>query len=167
MINMIVAMAKHRAIGKDNELLVHLPDDLKWFKQKTSGHIVIMGSKTFRSLPNGALPNRDNIVLTKSNNVFNGAKISSDIDQAIKLANAISEKSGYKKEIFIIGGASIYSQFIRHADRLYITHIFEEFKDADTFFPEIDDNWKIVNIEASRTNIENEHPHVFVTYERV
>ncbi len=166
MINMIVAMAKNRAIGKDNELLVHLPEDLKWFKKQTSGHIVIMGSKTFKSLPNGALPNRDNIVITRSEFVADGVNVAHSIDEAIEIANKIVEASNATKQIFIIGGASIYEQFMGLSNRLYITYIFEEFKDADTYFPKIDSDWKMVDIEASRENIENSHPHVFVTYER-
>ncbi len=174
MINIIVAMAKNRAIGKDNDLLLHLPEDLRYFKKKTDGHIVIMGSKTFKSLPNGALPNRDNIVITRSDFVCDDVKVAHSIDEAIELAKKISVVKFDKnidetdlKKIFIIGGASIYEQCISLADRLYITYIFEEFNDADTYFPEIDSNWKIVNVEAERENIENKHPHVFVTYERV
>ncbi len=164
MINMIVAMCKNREIGKENELLLHLPSDLKYFKKRTSGHIVIMGSKTFKSLPNGALPNRKNIVITRSGASYNEAITACSVEDAIEIAQNLSNDD---MEIFIIGGASIYKQCMKYADRLYITYIFEEFKDADTYFPEINDEWKLVNIEADRENIEHKHPHVFATYERV
>ncbi len=167
MINMIVAMCKNREIGKNNNLLFHLPEDLKYFKKMTLGHVVIMGSKTFYSLPNGALPNRENIVITRTNCKSENVHIAHSVEDAIKLARElVSQNKDGQKQIFIIGGASIYEQCMPYAERLYITYIFEECLDADTYFPVIDNSWNLVNLDAKRDNIEHRHPHVFLTYER-
>lgn len=155
-------MGQNREIGRNNDLLLHLPEDLKWFKNKTKGHIVIMGSKTYESLPNGPLPYRDNIVITRKGLTHPDLTVVSSIEEALKTAKNRQEG----KEIFIIGGSSIYEQFMEHAQRLYITHIFESFPDCDKYFPVIDSSWNLVKLEGDRENIENLHPHVFATYEK-
>lgn len=131
MLSIIVAIANNMAIGNNNDLLCHLSDDLKHFKALTSGHPVIMGRKTFDSLPKKPLPNRQNIVLT-SDTAFGspGVDVVHSIDEALSLISA-------NNETFIMGGATIYRQFLPHVDKLYITWIKKDFE-ADTFFPEID-----------------------------
>jgi dihydrofolate reductase len=141
-ISVIAAVAKNRAIGKDNKLLWHIPEDLQHFKKITSGHPVIMGQKTFESLGK-PLPNRTNIVLTddKSFQAPNCLVVYS-IDEAIKVA---SEKD--QQEIFFIGGGSVYAQAIKIADKLYLTLVEGEY-DADTFFPDYSDFKKVVLEES-------------------
>ena len=132
-ISIIVAIAENFAIGKNNELLFHLPTDLKRFKEITTGHSLIMGRNTLLSLPKWPLPNRRHIVITdKPDDVFPGCEVVFSIDEAI-------EKVKDKNEAFIIGGGMIYRQFYPLAGRLYLTLVHRDFE-ADTFFPEID--WK-------------------------
>lgn len=135
-ISMIAAVAKNRAIGKNNQLLWHIPEDLKHFKDITRGHAVVMGSKTFESLGH-PLPQRTNIVIAKDLDYqAQGCVIVHSLDNAIIEAGKVE-----KDEIFIIGGGSIYSQFLPRADKLYITLVDKEF-DADTFFPPYEDQFK-------------------------
>jgi dihydrofolate reductase len=141
MISIIVAVAENLAIGKDNRLLWHISDDLKRFKQLTSGHTVIMGRNTWLSLPKRPLPNRTNIVITDNpDECFEGCEMVDSIEAAIA-------KCPPDEESFVMGGASIYRQFMPLADKLYITRVKKAF-DGDTFFPEIDpENWKMTNQE--------------------
>lgn len=127
----IAAIGKNRELGKDNDLIWHLPNDLKFFKQVTSNHSIIMGRKTFESLPR-MLPNRKHIVLTTSENLPSEVEVYKELKQLLERYKDSTE------EIFIIGGASIYSQFLEHSDKLYLTEIDAEEKDADVFFPEFD-----------------------------
>lgn len=148
MISMIVATSKNNAIGKDNSLLWHISEDLKRFKEITSGHKMIMGRKTFESLP-GILPNRHHIILTRDNN-FNvdsdKVSIIHNIDEVIKNYKNSSE------EVFIIGGGEIYNLFMPYADKLYLTKVQKDF-DADTFFPQINMNdWEIIHKSAEKTD---------------
>lgn len=140
-ISIIVAIAQNYAIGKDNQLLWHISDDLKRFKKLTLDHTIVMGKKTFESLPVRPLKNRRSIVITDiPGEKIEGCEMAYSIEEAISLF----EKD---RENFIIGGGSIYRQFLGHADKLYITWVHKDFE-ADTFFPEIDENiWKIVEIE--------------------
>ncbi|MCK9311166.1 MAG: dihydrofolate reductase [Bacteroidales bacterium] len=126
----IVAIAQQNAIGKNNGLLCHLPDDLKHFKKITSGHTVIMGRNTFFSLPKGALPNRRNIVLSPDEETFKGCETAHSIEEALKMCST-------DEKVFFIGGAMIYRQAYPIVDKLYLTKIHADFE-ADTFFPEID-----------------------------
>ena len=132
LLSVIVALGKNNEIGKGNDLLCHLPADLKRFKEITSGHAVIMGRKTFDSLPKGPLPNRRNIVISRNSELkIEGAEVYSSLDLALlKLCN--------EEEVFIIGGAQIYKQILPDADKLYLTKIHAAFPDADVFFPFID-----------------------------
>ena len=130
-ISIIVAIAQNLAIGKNNELLFHLPNDLKRFKQITTGHPVIMGRNTLLSLPQGALPNRRNIVITDNREEnFDRCEMVFSIDEAVQAVNG-------EEEAFIIGGGMIYRQFYPLAGNLYLTLVHHDF-DADIFFPEID-----------------------------
>lgn len=130
-ISIIVAIARNYAIGKDNQLLWHISDDLKRFKKLTEGHTIVMGKRTFESLPFRPLKNRRNIVITD----IPGEMIPGCI-MAYSIEDALSQmdESG---ENFIIGGGSVYRQFLPLADKLYLTVIEKDFE-ADTFFPEID-----------------------------
>jgi len=161
MLTIIVAIARNMAIGKDNQLLWRLSADLKRFKQITTGHSIIMGSATYRSLPNGALPNRRNIVLSKSMNQadFKGIKIATSIEMALEMVKN-------EKEVFIIGGGKVYNEMLPLADKLIITRIDSDFE-ADTFFPDIDmDTWKLVNCENVANDIQSDFPYSFETYVR-
>jgi dihydrofolate reductase len=132
MITIVVAMGKNREIGADNQLLWHLPKDLKHFKELTSGHPIIMGRKTYESIGK-PLPNRTNIVISRKNDWFEeGILIVGSIKEALKFAKKIDEN------VFIIGGGTIYEQTIDLADQLEVTLVDAELK-ADTFFPKIDE----------------------------
>ena len=131
MITIIVAVAENNAIGYKNELLTHIPGDLKRFKDITMGHCLIMGKRTWDSLPRKPLHGRKNIVLSDNpGDTFEGAFTASSIDEALSLCEP-------GREIFIMGGGMVYRQFLPLADRLLITHLHKSFE-ADTFFPEID-----------------------------
>lgn len=162
MISIIVAIAENYAIGQQGDLLCHLPDDLKHFKQITSGCTVIMGKRTFFSLPRHPLPNRRNIVITDiAGEQFEGAEAAYSIDEAIRMADR-------DKENFIIGGGMVYRQFMPLADKLYITHIHHSWPDADTFFPEISpDTWKQTSAERHEADEHNPYAYTFAEYVRV
>jgi dihydrofolate reductase len=159
-ISVIVAIAENNAIGKDNQLLWHLSDDLKRFKRLTTGHTVIMGRNTYLSLPNGALPNRRNIVITdRPDEIFEGCEMARSIDEALELA-------GDTDECFVMGGGMVYQQMMPVAGRLYLTKVHQSF-DADTFFPEIDfSEWEALESESVGAGGKNEFPHTFVKYKR-
>lgn len=160
-ISIIVAIAQNRAIGFENKLLYWLPNDLKRFKALTTGHTIIMGRKTFESLPKGALPNRRNIVLSRQEITFEGAEIYASLDEA--LAQCKDEE-----EVYIIGGASVYREAMSICDRLYITHIENIPENADAFFPVIDSKvWKETNRDAHPVDEKHLYPYVFVDYERI
>ncbi|MDD6210287.1 MAG: dihydrofolate reductase [Bacteroidales bacterium] len=161
LLSIIVAIDSYNGIGKAQKLLCHLPDDLKHFKTVTSGHTVIMGRKTFESLPNGALPNRRNIVLS-SNPAFIAEKttVCKNLDSAL----ALSEN---EDEVFIIGGASVYKEALDKCDRLYLTRIHHHFKEADTFFPSFNqDEWSVIEQQEYPDNEKNPYPYTFVTLQR-
>jgi len=160
-ISIIVAMDGNNAIGKNNNLLTYLPNDLKYFKSVTQGHTVIMGRKTFESLPNGALPNRRNIVISR-NISYQAEKIElvSSIQDAISITDT-------EEEVFIIGGGSIYREALPIAAKLYITYIHHLFEGADTFFPVIDKNeWEEVSRTKNLADDKNKYDYDFVVYER-
>jgi dihydrofolate reductase len=130
-ISIIVAIAQNFAIGKNNELLFHLPNDLKRFKEITTGHSLIMGRNTLLSLPRWPLPNRRHIVITdKPEDHFPGCEVVYSIEEAV-------EKVQNEKEAFVIGGGMVYRQFYPIANKLYLTVVNKSF-DADIYFPEID-----------------------------
>jgi dihydrofolate reductase len=145
-IAIIVAIAQNFAIGKNNDLLFHLPNDLKRFRKITSGHAVIMGKRTLFSLPNGPLPNRRNIVITDIlGETFEGCETVYSINEAVKVVKN-------EQLAFVIGGGMIYRQFYPIAGKLFLTMAHQDF-DADTFFPEINFNdWK----ELSREDLYDE-----------
>jgi len=136
-ITIIVAIAENNAIGKNNDLLWHISGDLKRFKEITTGHTIIMGRKTYLSLPKRPLPNRRSIVISDiPNENMDGVEITNSIESAISLADK-------EKENFIIGGGMIYKQFLPIANKIYLTKVHKTY-DADIFFPEINiKNWNI------------------------
>ena len=160
MISIIVAVSDDWGIGKDNELLWNISEDLKRFKRLTTGNTVIMGKKTWESLPRRPLPNRKNIVLTdNSKEVIDGAITSYSIDDALS-------KCDKSDEIFIIGGGSIYRQFMPLADRLYITLVHKKAR-ADVFFPSIDPAvWKVVCEEVYDPGNQEGVPYTYFIYDR-
>lgn len=161
-ISIIVAIDENNAIGKDNNLLCHLPNDLKYFKELTTNHTIIMGRKTFDSLPNGALPNRRNIVISHNNALaLENCELANSIEQAINLCQD-------EKEVFIIGGSTIYNEAIKLANKLYVTQIHNQFEGADTFFPEIDFTvWKEVFSRKNFKDEKNKYEHDFILYQKI
>lgn len=130
-ISMIAAVGRNLELGKGNDLIWHFKEDMKFFKETTTGSSVIMGRKTFESLPK-ALPNRKNIVITNNRDyVADGGYVVNSIEKALELAG---------DNAFIIGGGNIYSQFLPLADKIYLTEIEDECADADTYFPQFDKN---------------------------
>ena len=161
MITLIVAMGKNREIGKENQLLWHLPKDLKRFKELTSGYPIIMGRKTYESIGK-PLPNRTNIVISRKNDWFEeGILIVGSIKEAVKFAKKIDE------EVFVIGGGNIYEQTIDLADKLEVTLV-DAVLDADTFFPKINEKiWQKTNEERHQKDEKNEFDFCFQTFERI
>lgn len=157
-ISIIVAIAQNWAIGMNNDLLWHISNDLKRFKRITEGHPIIMGKKTYESLPKAPLPKRTNIVITDDpNESFEGCKTVYSIEEAIELCSEAEES-------FIIGGGSIYRQFLPHADKLYITKVHKDFE-GDVFFPEVEWNeWKLVEQEDVNDDPQNDFTYSFLTY---
>ncbi len=156
MISIIAAVARNRAIGYENKLIYWLPNDLKRFKALTTGHTIIMGRNTFLSLPKGALPNRRNIVLTRSQKAFPGCDVFASLEDAL----AHCDKD---EDVYIIGGASVYRQALPLADRLCLTEINDTPEKADTFFPPYDD-WKEVRREDHEKDERHEYEYSFVDY---
>jgi len=157
-INIIAAVARNRAIGYRNKLIYWLPNDLKRFKALTTGHTIIMGRKTFESLPKGALPNRRNIVLSRSNTAFPGCDTYSSLEEAIRHCSE-------DEDIYIIGGASIYEQAIGIADRLCLTEVDNIPENADTFFPSYE-RWRKIQSEEHTTDEKHSFNYAFVDYIR-
>ena len=157
-ISIIVAVASNNAIGKDNKLLWRLSDDLKRFKKLTVGHTVIMGRNTFLSLPAGALPDRTNIIISDvPGEEFPDCIMADSVEEAL----AICED---RDECFIIGGGTIYRQFLPHASKLYITWVHAS-PEADTFFPEINfDEWDEITREKHEASEKNEYAYSYVVY---
>jgi len=160
MISMIVAMGENNAIGKDNELLWHLPDDFKHFKSVTMGKPILMGRKTFESIGK-PLPGRENIVVTRDKQFFSeGITIVNDVDAALFACEKYDE-------VMVIGGASFYEQMLPRADKLYITRVHESFE-ADAFFPEINmDDWQVLEQREHASDEKHAYSFSFVTYGRV
>ena len=168
MISIIVAIAENYAIGKKGDLLCHMPADLKHFKEITSGQTVLMGERTFFSLPKHPLPNRRNIVLTDvPGKTFEGAEAVYSINELMEKLKDESLKMKEEDEAFVIGGGMVYRQMMPLADKLYITHIHHSWEDADTFFPEIDPAlWEQTSAERHEADDKNPYAYTFCTYNR-
>jgi dihydrofolate reductase len=160
-ISIIAAIADNYAIGKSNNLPWHLPADLKHFRQLTTGHAVVMGKRTFESLPKGPLPNRRNIVLTSvmSEGVNLGYFEADSLEDAVFLCE-------HEEQIFIIGGATVYKQCLEKVDSMYITWVHSDFS-GDTYFPEVDfDKWEEISREDFDADDINKYPYSFVEYRK-
>ncbi|MFY9307788.1 MAG: dihydrofolate reductase [Bacteroidia bacterium] len=163
-ISSIVALGNNNVIGKDNALIWHLPADMKFFKDKTTGHCIITGRKNYESIPLKfrPLPNRTNIIITRQAD-YNapGAIVVDSIDSALEKARQCGDE-----EIFIIGGAEIFRQSMHLVDRLYVTHIYHSFE-GDVFFPEINmDEWKETERKKGIVDEKNVYQHDFIVYDR-
>lgn len=158
-ISIVVAIAENNAIGKDNQLLWHLPADLKHFKDLTSGHPILMGRKTYDSIGR-PLPNRRNIVITRNPDLeLPGAEITNSLAAALELCST-------EKEVFIIGGAELYNHALEATNRIYLTRVHQSYE-ADTFFPEISPSeWNETSIESHLPDEKNGVAYTFSTLER-
>jgi dihydrofolate reductase len=158
MISLIAAVAQNRAIGFQNRLLYWLPNDLKRFKALTTGHTIIMGRRTFESLPKGALPNRRNIVLSRQPLQLSGAEVFPSLTDALDACLS-------HEEVYIIGGASVYEQALPLADRLCLTEIADTPEQADAFFPDYTQGgWSIQWSEDHQPDERHAHSYRFVDY---
>ena len=156
-LTIIAAVAEDRAIGYGNKLLYWLPDDLKRFKALTTGNTIIMGRKTFESLPKGALPNRRNIVLSRSIKTLPGCEVFTSLNEALRHCEG--------EDVFIIGGATVYAEALPYADRLCLTEIHDTPEHADAFFPEYS-SWREVWREEHHADEKHSHDFAFVDYEK-
>ena len=146
-ISLIAAIGKNRELGRGNKLLFEIPEDMKMFREKTRGHAVIMGRKTYESIGR-PLPDRTNIIVTRDSGFMihdSNVKITHSIEEALELAKTVEEK-----EIFVIGGAQIYQLAMPYADKLYLTIVNEKVKDADAFFPDYHEFKKVLFERPSR-----------------
>jgi len=158
MISIIAAVAKNRAIGFENKLIYWLPNDLKRFKALTTGHTIVMGRKTFESLPKGALPNRRNVVLSLTTKELPGCDVYPSLEEALKSCKP-------DEDIYIIGGARVYEQALPFADRLCLTEVDDTPKEADAFFPDYS-NWQIAQKEEHKKDEKHAFNYAFVDYLR-
>ncbi len=159
-ISIIVAIASNNAIGKDNDLLWHISRDLKRFKQITKDHYIVMGKRTYYSLPVRPLPNRTSLIITDvADEVIDNCLMAYSIEEAVS-------KMDTSKENFVIGGGSIYNQFMPFANKLYITRVHKDYE-ADTFFPEIPLNeWKLESQQHVTDDPQNDFTYTFEIYNR-
>ena len=159
MISMLVAMDENRVIGKDGDLPWRLPNDLKFFKEVTTGHSILMGRKTYDSIGR-PLPNRRNLVITRNQGFSpEGVEVLHSLEEVKPLA-------AKEEEFFVIGGETLFKQLFSITDRIYLTLIHEKF-DGDTYFPDFpEEEWKIVSSTEGKTDENNIYPHTFLVYER-
>ncbi|MBY7143532.1 dihydrofolate reductase [Virgibacillus sp. NKC19-3] len=161
MISFMLAMDRNRVIGLNNDLPWHLPKDFRFFKERTTGHTIVMGRKTYDSL-GGALPNRKNVVATRKNMKF------PDNVEVIKDLKKIQEwnKADSEEEFFVIGGGEIFQQALPYADRMYITFIDESFE-GDSYFPEFNEKeWNLTSKEKGEKDAKNPYDYYFLQYDR-
>lgn len=158
MIHIIAAVARNRAIGLENKLIYWLPNDLKRFKALTTGHTIVMGRRTFESLPKGALPNRRNVVVSRTTRELPGCDVYPSLEDALA-------SCGNDEEVYIIGGASIYEQALPLADRLCLTEVDDTPAEADVFFPDYSswhESWREDHVKDER----HQFNYSFVDYVR-
>lgn len=162
MLSLIVAISENNAIGKAGDLLCHLPNDLKHFKELTTGATVVMGKKTFFSLPRRPLPNRRNIILTRDTAfAYDNTEVAHSIHELQSMLQT-------NERVFIIGGGEVYKQFMPLADELHITHIHHIWEDADTFFPQIDPTiWRRTSEERNNPDEKHAFAYTFATYKKI
>ena len=167
MISIIAAVAKNRAIGFENKLIYWLPNDLKRFKALTTGHTIIMGRRTFESLPKGALPNRRNVVLSAS--IVNSEEVKSEKFPGCEVYSSLEAALEHclpDEDVYIIGGARVYEQAIDFADRLCLTEVDDTPAEADAFFPDYSEGWRIVKKDAHPKDERHAFNYAFVDYVR-
>lgn len=164
MIAAVVAVDQNWGIGYKNNLLAHIPEDMKYFKELTTGGIVIVGRKTYDSFPNKPLPNRHNIVITNSSSFDNSVE-HTDM-KGIKEWLSIAKAEHSEKNIFIIGGASIYKELLDYCDYIYVTHIYKAYDDVDTYFSDLDKmkHWQLIS--SSEMKKHNGIEYQFCIYQR-
>lgn len=155
MITIIAAIGKNRELGKDNQLIWRIKEDMQFFKDNTIGKPIVMGRKTFESLPN-KLPNRKHIILTSKN-----IPLDDDIIVCHSLEEVLDWINEYNDEVMIIGGAKVYEEFLPFTDRLLLTEINDSDQEADVFFPEITNDWEKTIIQS---NYDNNPPYQHVEY---
>ncbi len=160
LLSIIVAMASNRAIGKNNQLLWHISNDLKRFKRLTTGNPIVMGRKTYESLPGGALPNRRNIVLSDRLEIAPvGCELAHSIEEVLQMVKQ-------ETEVFIIGGGSVYEQFLPLADKIYLTRIEQQFE-GDTFFPPVNfSTYELIEKEVVDNDLQSPYVYTFETYQK-
>ena len=161
MLSIIVAKAKNNIIGKDNKLLWNIPEDLKRFKKLTTGHVIIMGRKTFESIGR-VLPNRKHIIFSQNR----GLKYDDENVEVVHSMLEIKEYIDNDEENFVIGGAMIYNLLMPHVSKMYVTEIDKDFE-GDAFFPKInEDIWEVIEEERGLVDEESNLNFSYVTYER-
>lgn len=154
-LSMIVAKGENGVIGKDNELIWDIPEDLKYFKEMTLGKTIVMGRKTYDSIGR-PLPGRNNVVVTRDASFMKeGVQVVSNIEEVLSMLSA-------SEEVIVIGGDSIYKQFMKYATTLYVTEIYSEFE-GDTFFPDITDEWDLTSSIKGRSD---DYKYYFNKYEK-
>ena len=165
LVSLIVAVSENKVIGKDNDLVWHLPNDMKFFKDTTKGHFVIMGRRNYESIPHKyrPLPNRTNVIVTRQDDYkAEGCLVVNSVEEAIELA----QKAG-DIEPFVIGGGQIYKHAIDNnlVDRVYLTKVHTEI-DGDTYFDDLDDSWKLVHTDLHPSDEKHPFAFTFQTFER-
>lgn len=164
-VSIVVAMADNNAIGANGKLLWRLPKDMQYFKEVTWGHHVLMGRKTWDSIPPkfSPLPGRVNIIVTRQKGyVSEGAKVVESVEEGIEIARRAGEQ-----ELMIIGGGEIYQQALPHTNKIYLTRVHHTFAEADTFFPQLNmAEWNAVNGEWNMADEKNEFDFEFIVLER-
>lgn len=155
---LIASISHNRALGNNNALLYRLPDDMRHFRATTSGHTVLMGRKTFDSLPKGALPHRRNIVVSRSLRHIDGAECYPTLDEALHACHD-------DEQVYVIGGASIYAQLLDQADNLLLTIVDDVAEEADAFFPAFD-AWRCTKRTYHPSNEQHAYPFWIATYQR-
>ena len=161
-ISLVAAIAQNNAIGKDNDLLWHLPADFKHFKTTTSGHFILMGRKTFESFPK-PLPNRTHLIITRQKDylVAENCFAFPSVNDALQFVQQQNQEI-----VYVIGGGEIYKQTIETANELIITHINTTFEDADAFFPEITSDWNIISEEFHKSDEKNIYDFTITVYQK-
>lgn len=164
-VSLIVAVSENKVIGKDNDLVWHLPNDMKLFRDTTKGHFVIMGRKNYESIPHKyrPLPSRTNVIVTRQDDYkAKGCLVVNSVEKAIEIA----QKAG-DKEPFVIGGGQIYKHAIENnlVDRIYLTRVHTEI-DGDTYFDDLDDSWKLVHTDLHPSDDKHSFAFTFQTFER-
>ena len=161
-VSLVAAIAKNNAIGKNNELLWHLPADFKHFKETTNGHYILMGRKTFESFPK-PLPNRTHLIISRQENynVPDNCFAFASVNDALQFAQQQNQET-----VYVIGGGEIYKQTINRANELIITHVHATFEDADAFFPEISTEWQVISEEKHKADEKNQYDFTINVYQK-